>query len=185
MQIRYLFFTMLLFFLVGGILGYLVVSYGYHALYDQLMSQLGDKLKTIHFRPFSLSSSLMIFTNNVIVSLLAIFLGVTIVLPTLIVFANGVITGLVVGTVVAKGVSLWLAILALVPHGIFELTAFFLSASYGTLLGVNFWKLVFRRENKFMKLLAEMPIYILLILILLFVAALVEVFISPIITAFF
>ncbi|AFH43291.1 Cluster: Integral membrane protein [Fervidicoccus fontis Kam940] len=184
LSLKKLMALMIFLFLIGGILGYLIVLSGQSDLISQLIGGVGEKAKTINFKPFSPSSVLAIFVNNLTVSLISILSGLTVVIPSFIVLANGIITGLVVGLLTQEGLSVFSGILSLMPHGIFELTAIFLSAAYGTSLGVNFWKFMFRRENNFFDVLKKMPKYVLNIVILLLIAAVIEVFISPLVLQF-
>ncbi|MDV3104783.1 stage II sporulation protein M [Thermococcus waiotapuensis] len=79
---------------------------------------------------------LSIYFNNLGVATSAYALGVLFgIVPWLIVMVNGFILGLVVALVISQGLmSPVQALLAIVPHGVFEIPAILLSATAGILL---------------------------------------------------
>lgn len=183
MRMRDLAIIMFLIFLLGGILGYLSAKANPNGMAGEVMKSFGNKVRTISFTPFSIRSAILVFLNNFTVALLMFILGITVFLPSIIVFLNGAVAGVVVAFAEGRGISLALALLSMIPHGIFELTAFFLSASYGTMLGIAFWKRIFGKGGDLFSLAVRMPLYIAIAAFLLIAAAFVEVFVSPLIFA--
>ncbi|MGC9187312.1 MAG: stage II sporulation protein M [Fervidicoccaceae archaeon] len=183
MRMRTLGVVMFLIFLTGGVLGYISAKMNPSGVAGDIMSSFGNKVRTINFTPFSLRSVLLVFINNFTVALLMFLLGITVILPSIIVFLNGAVAGVVVAFAEEKGISLLLAVLAMIPHGIFELSAFFLSASYGTMLGIAFWRKIFGKGGDLFSLAVKMPFYIAFAAVLLITAAFIEVFISPLVFA--
>ncbi|NAY89961.1 MAG: hypothetical protein GU347_04530 [Desulfurococcales archaeon] len=181
MRMKSLVLLMFVIFLMGGMLGYLSAKVAPTGVAEGVMNTFGEKVKTIRFAPFSFWSVVLIFINNLTVALLMYILGITVVLPSLIVLLNGAVAGVVVAFAENKGISSALAILSMVPHGIFELSAFFISASYGTMLGVMFWKRVLGKDGELRSFVAKMPFYVAFTIALLLLAAFIEAFISPLI----
>ncbi|RZD30878.1 hypothetical protein CXT76_01415 [Candidatus Parvarchaeota archaeon] len=76
-----------------------------------------------------------IFQNNLIVAFLMIILGIFLgIFPIINIFANGAVLGFVFSKV--ENVNLVKAIFSLLPHGIFELPAIFISVGLGIKLGM-------------------------------------------------
>lgn len=132
-----------------------------------------------------------IFLNNLFVCFLLVMLFFTFLLPPLIIFANGVIIGIFLLLIsriseLHNLSSSSLIFASLLPHGIFELSAVFLSAAIGINLGV---KLLFRCRYKphfsftsFFKFCIRS--FVLLVIPLLFLAALAEVYVTPFVSSF-
>lgn len=107
-----------------------------------LEEQIKELIKTLAGQIEGLSTLqiiFFIFKNNLMVSLIGIFLGVIFCLaPVMIAVTNGYVLGFVVRTLIEKlgvfdgGLSLW----RLLPHGIFELPAIIISLGLGIRLGV-------------------------------------------------
>jgi uncharacterized membrane protein SpoIIM required for sporulation len=78
-----------------------------------------------------------LMTHNTEVGIVAFALGVTVVIPAYLMLDNGFIMGALIAAVQPTGhlPSLWPGIL---PHGAFELTAIFICAGAGLLLGWSF-----------------------------------------------
>jgi stage II sporulation protein M len=81
---------------------------------------------------------LLILVNNTIETLFMLLFGVLFgILPVLSVAANGFLLG-VFYLQSAGTVGYWKAALHVLPHGVFEIPAFLIAASYGMWLGVTF-----------------------------------------------
>lgn len=125
----------------------------------------------------NLNSALLIFRNNFFAALLAMFLGVIFgLIPLLAVALNFFILGFL-WAVFSFGQHLpgqnWGVLLffaSVLPHGILEIPALLLASAFGWKLGFS-WK---RFGRSFMENLQLLP----LVVILLFLAALVEIFVS-------
>lgn len=83
---------------------------------------------------FSLLSSESIITNNISVCALSFVFGIFFGIPVFsILFSNGAILGSAVAIFAQKG-SLYLFFSLIIPHGVFELTAIFLSGAAGLII---------------------------------------------------
>ncbi len=123
--------------------------------------------------------ALTLFINNLEASLLLFAGGATFgVLTLLVLLANGVIIGFVVEYAIElQGTAAVAA--GIIPHGIFEIPAFIISAGLGFLLAESLWL-----EYKEMDDAAEYAkklwkFYLMTVLPLLAAAAIIEAFITP------
>ncbi|ASJ00937.1 hypothetical protein A3K92_05295 [Thermococcus gorgonarius] len=118
---------------------------------------------------------LSIYLNNLGVATSAYALGVFFgIVPWLVVMFNGFILGLVVTLVISQGLmSPVQALLAIVPHGIFEIPAILLSATAGIML----YRGVLKKEGLDV-VYFSLRLYALSAAILL-LAAFIEAFITP------
>ncbi|MGZ6550875.1 MAG: stage II sporulation protein M [Tumebacillaceae bacterium] len=122
-------------FLVGAVLGLLFA--------DEMMKYVAsslDKIKdlaeTAQAKNNPAYTSLLLFKNNLSAAVYMLCSGVLLgVVTALSLVLNGLMVGVVFAQIGGHG-SLWLTILfGLVPHGIFELPAIFISAAFGLKLG--------------------------------------------------
>ena len=124
---------------------------------------------------------LFIFENNVIklftVVLLGIFAGL---IPLLSVWGNGMILG-IFAQIVSQELSWTFLILGILPHGIIEIPVLILSAAIGIKMGkIAVWR-IFGGERNFRKEFTRaIKFYILILAPLLFIAALIEAFVTPV-----
>lgn len=146
-----------------------------------IMKQVDELLKPV--RPtgnLSLLLLLIIFINNAIKTLGAILFGILLGLPPLL-FAS--LNGFIIGGFVSETASLkgWEYVAAgLVPHGIIEFPMLLLATAMGFTVGVESLKWLLRRESRVKsQLSACLKLYLRLVLPALAVAALIEVFITP------
>lgn len=131
--------------------------------------------------------ALAIFLNNTIKTLIAILLGAALgIVPALFLVANGVVLGAVF-FMSAQGRGLWLSLMSILPHGIFELPAVFLGTSIGFMLGDRALKrLLGHLETKFASdLRRALSFFATAIVPLLLLAALVEAFVTTTLVAGF
>ncbi len=170
-------------FLVSVVIG----AVGFLA-YPQLLTQiLGIFAEKFGETPeLSVSLAQEIFLNNLIVASLSLFGGAVLgLLSVLTIIVNGYIIGFIFLSIFfvsgqTVGENLWFTSLALVPHGIFELPAFIFAAAFGLSLGTGWLKgsaqgqkwQVFRGDLT--KAFKIFPLIVLLLLI----AAFIEVFVS-------
>lgn len=127
-----------------------------------------------------------IFMNNARNSLLALVLGVLFgIVPLLVVAVNGLIIGMVSEIFAGqKGIAFLLA--AILPHGIIELPLILISASIGLRLGyVMYLYVKGERTNLKQEFRDGVLFYFTRIAPLLFVAALIETFVTPVIASKF
>jgi stage II sporulation protein M len=111
-----------------------------------------------------------IISNNLKSTFFGIFLGVLFgIFPVLSAIMNGYLLGFV--SMMSVGNSGFLSLFNLLPHGIFELPAIFISLGLGLRLGYSFFK-----EKKKIKenLVNSFRIFLLIILPLLIIAGIIE-----------
>ena len=175
--------TALFWFVLATVLGVLTF-FSYPDLLEELLNVFRDKFGENPALDFNLVWG--IFQQNLIVSLIALFGGLLFGIGSVLVLvANGFILGYIVTSlfVINKDNffgSLALVMAGIVPHGILELPIFILTSSLGLKFGLEYLNLeskghrweVFKANLK--KVLFSLP----LIALVLFIAALIEVFIS-------
>lgn len=131
----------------------------------------------------SLSTAAAIFLNNLRSITLILFLGIVLgILPLFSVALNSFIVGFLTAYTFAFNwpfTAIALLVAGLVPHGIFEIPALLIAAGFGFKLGY-FWR---RPEQvsagaKLLLTLKENVLLFPLLLILIFVAAIVETYVS-------
>ncbi|MBS4008303.1 MAG: stage II sporulation protein M [Clostridium sp.] len=131
----------------------------------------------------------ILFLNNTFASLQAMVLGVFLgVAPLFSAMANGAILGTVAFQLThefAQPLPLLLA--GILPHGVFEIPAFLVSVALGLKLGYH---LIFplpghSRHASLKGIWKEIGNVLPMIFLLLFLAAMIEVFITPAVLAFF
>lgn len=151
---------------------------------DTLMEGFSTRFAPLLAMP-PLFIMLGIFLNNAFVSLLFLVLGLALgVLPVLFIAFNGYIVG-VLSYIVSQERGLLFIFLALLPHGILELPMVFLSAGIGLRLGHQVFSALIGRPTEIKKEFKEgLRFYFRWILPLLFLAAIVETFITPLILSF-
>lgn len=167
-------------FLVSGILGY-----AYAALYPEtgtlIMEQFqGEFGWIIHLEPLYIM--LLIFLNNAIKTFLALILGLAFgLVPSLFIMVNGFMIGVMIYVVQqTKGTLFFLA--AIVPHGVFEIPALIVSCAIGLHLGMqSYFALRGRNVDIKHEFRNAMYFYLRRVLPVLFVAASVETFITPLV----
>ncbi len=123
---------------------------------------------------------LFIFVNNTLNSLFAMLLGIFFgIWPIIFIIVNGFFIGVVVFSSVQE-YSILVVLSALLPHGIIELPMIFISASMGLRLGVLAFQKIFRiKEIRFKyELFSAIRFFATVIVPLLFIAAIIETFIT-------
>lgn len=125
----------------------------------------------------------ILFLNNLLVSLqmmiFGFFLGIT---PLIGLFTNGALLGSIIAGLEYQGASALVFLsLGVLPHGIFELPAFIISAAFGLKLGFH---LLFplpqkKRGESFKYIWREFISVLPLIICLFLIAAIVEITLTP------
>ncbi len=129
---------------------------------------------------------LEIFKNNAFNCLLALVLGIGLgFIPIFIIAVNGLFLGMIAEVFsTEKGILFVLA--AILPHGIIELPMVFLSAAIGLRLGYEVYRLLKgERTNLKQEFVQGLWFYLVRILPLLFVAAIIESYVTPVIALYF
>jgi stage II sporulation protein M len=123
-----------------------------------------------------------IFINNAFLSLLCLILGLALgVFPIIFIAFNGYFVG-IVSYIASQQKGFLFLLLALLPHGIIELPMVFLSASIGLRLGYHVFLYLIGRPSELKKeSIQGLKFYLQWIMPLLFVAAIIETFITPLI----
>jgi len=201
MQTRMIALLIVLSFVFGIYAGYTVDDDLKYDSLKQVFSYIDEA--TGNSQGFSLST--LIFLNNVEVAALLLLIGLTILGPFFVMFANGVVIALV-DTIVKRALGLFgitdslFTLKGIIVHGIPELLAIFMAATLGVYLGIKFWQFLFsaysymfkkdfisfRRKAKALKdtVLRIIPVFVLLIIPLLILASLLEVFVSPLLIGY-
>ncbi len=166
-------------FVVSVISGYLyAVSNPYESA--RVMQELSGELGWItDLNPILLS--FVIFLNNAFKSFLAIVLGVLVIVPIMFIVLNGYILGIVICESARIEGPLYVAA-AILPHGIIELPMVLVSAALGTRIGMMVLLRISGKiptEEILSALKWSISYYFRWILPLLFVAAVIETFITP------
>ncbi|MED0674473.1 stage II sporulation protein M [Aneurinibacillus thermoaerophilus] len=133
----------------------------------------------------------VIFKNNVMVAFSMVGLGIFFfgLYPALGLVTNGILLGFLLKVYASGGISpLKILLAGILPHGIIELSAIIFAAAIGIKLGVLTYDWVvslFVREKrttvrkKFSDMLRDLPLAVGTIVVMLFVAAVVETTITP------
>jgi stage II sporulation protein M len=127
---------------------------------------------------------IIIFVNNLKASALIMISGIFLpIFPLLMgIMPNGFMIGLMAGFFeVERLLSKSAFFLSLLPHGFFEMPAILLTATVGTIWGGRNWRSIFTGESvrKFGVHAKTSLTYLPLIILLLLIAALVEVLVTP------
>lgn len=169
-------------FMVGMLLGWFVPTSAKLTIIEAVL----DKFDTILTdSPTNFLLSVNIFINNAVVALLVLLAGMIPLLPIVIVSGNGVIIGIFVDLMwrlnLLQPGSFASAIIGLLPHGLFELTAIFLAGSIGTtaLVKLIFPTHVQPQQSRLQFLATSIKWFAFIVMPLLIVAAFVESFVSP------
>jgi stage II sporulation protein M len=148
---------------------------------EGLIGQLGGILEPlVPTGNISILLLLIIFINNAIKALGLVFLGILLgVPPVLFIGLNGFILGGFSSAL--ESVNGWRYVIAsFVPHGVIEIPVILLATALGLTLGLKSLKWLLRRESRVKLQLSDcLKVYLRLILPGLAVAAIIEVFVTP------
>lgn len=129
----------------------------------------------------ALIQALLIFLHNAFIQLMLILTFFLFGLSSFVsLAANGIVIGAVVD-IFSKQYGILKTIAAIVPHGIIELPVFFLATGIGFWLGIGLFKRIVNKELFRPKFSFAMKLFIRLLLPATFIAALIEVFVTPLI----
>ncbi len=169
-------------FLLATAVGY-VSAYFNPDIIDELMGQFEETYGWIA-EESPIMIMLFIFANNTINSFIAMLLGTFFgIWPMIFILVNGYFIGVVVFSSVQE-YGILVVLFALLPHGIIELPMIFISASMGLRLGVLAFQKIFRikeKDNKIRfkyELFSAIRFFVTVIVPLLFIAAIIETFIT-------
>jgi stage II sporulation protein M len=163
---KYIYFAITIFF-VGILIGYIKPE-----PFESLMQAFVKIAKgLVHQNTYSLILS--IFIRNSIAALISILLGAVLgIVPILAAITNGLLVGITISAVTKTNGAI--VLLTLLPHGIFELPAMFISWGLGIWNGI--WYFQKRKSNYAFSELRKMSlrIYFNVLLPLLLIAAIIE-----------
>lgn len=127
---------------------------------------------------------MFIFMNNTIKSLFAILLGLGFgLIPIFFIAYNGYVLG-VISYIVSSSEGFGFVLAAIIPHGIIELPMVMLSAAIGLRLGQQVMYAIMGRDVCIKdELLKGIYVFMYWILPMLFIAAMVETFITPLVVS--
>ena len=164
-------YSVIIIFVVFSIVGFFI------PIPDVLVEKIFEYLKGILEQVQGMSQfelTEFIFWNNFKASIFGMFLGILFgIFPVVLAVSNGFLLGFVASlSVSVEGIfSLW----RLLPHGIIELTAVFISLGLGLRLGVSLLK---RDKNRSLKsyFVDSIRVFIFVVIPLLLIAAIIEAF---------
>jgi stage II sporulation protein M len=120
-----------------------------------------------------------LFLNNLQACILLFLGGATFgVLTFFIIGTNGLVIGAII-ELVREQQSLTYVLAAIVPHGIFEIPAFIISATLGVLLARSLWKELYRKADAAGEALRLARVFLTVVIPLVAIAAFTEAFITP------
>ncbi|MEA2098163.1 MAG: stage II sporulation protein M [Patescibacteria group bacterium] len=161
-----------------SVLGGYLIAQNYPAETQQIIEEVSSMFLS-EKEVTSWQIFLFIFENNAtklfFLLLLGAFAGI---IPLLSVFANGMLLG-VFAQAVSEEISWTFFFLGILPHGIIEIPVLIISSAIGIRIGkIAVWKL-FRKDGNFLKeLFKALKFFILILLPLIFIAALIESFLT-------
>lgn len=155
-----------LIFICGILLG--VIFSGSLGFLDEILKELAERIKGLN----TFETILFILQNNLTASLFGMAFGIVLgIFPVLTSFSNGVLLGYVLKIVfIDSGVKEFWRIL---PHGVFEIPAVFISLALGVKLGM----FIFSREKgkEFMiRAKNSIILFVCVVIPLLIIAAIIE-----------
>jgi stage II sporulation protein M len=171
----------IVFVFFGSLLTGYVSAANFPEMADTLMKSFSSRFGPL-LSMSPLYIMLAIFLNNAFVSLVSLILGIAIgIFPLLFIASNGYLVG-VISYIVSQEKGYLFILMALLPHGIVELPMVFLSASIGLRLGHHaFLNLIGRPAELKKEFKRGLKFYFHWIMPLLFIAAIIETFITPLI----
>jgi stage II sporulation protein M len=144
------------------------------------------ELKKWYLQAPLLGKIAIIWGNNIFASTFAVIFGIILFPPVVSLIENGMILGILQKLLgVKNGVAPVWFYLSLAPHGIFELPAFIMASALGIKFGLIPLRLMYNQLRKrshqplFREFFRDLRYYAVLILLMLFVAAIIEVMVSP------
>jgi stage II sporulation protein M len=177
-ELRPFLFTTVLLFALGSIAGSLLAGHSTFAGL-KINESLGGFAQMFINLPKPILA-LMIFANNAVKTLLVIVLGIAFaIVPLVFVLVNGVAIGVVLHLATqSKGLAY--SILAIVPHGVFELPGVMCGAAIGLMLGNKAIRRLFRKSefNVGPELSRALKIFATTIVPLLLIGAITEAYLT-------
>jgi len=179
------FYSLLPYILISGIIFSLGIIIGYCLI--EIFPSESEKLISLFKQTYEpilkmpkFSQILFIFLKNGITSFSIIITGIFFgIIPIVSLISNGEVLGILFGFNLSK-YNLFYLLLGILPHGIIEIPCFLITSAIGLKIGRNFIKKIFGKEGNLKEELNSGLIFFLKIIILfLFLAAVLEVLVSP------
>lgn len=160
--------------LLGGFAVHADESVG-EELIDMMNEEIFDNIESEN--PAVVSAN--IFVNNLQTSVILFIGGATFGLVTLLILAvNGFVIGIVI-EYVRQEQGLYVILAGIIPHGIFEIPALVLAATFGFILGKELWKELHGTGDAICAAERDGRRFLVYVLPLLGIAAIIEGFITP------
>ena len=173
-----------------GIVLYIIVP-GLMSHFADALKELAEKVSKDGKIQLTWQSVHFVFQQNFTAALIASFGGVIFGLPTIFIgLINFILLGFLAGLAIfgpeAGQLNLLRFVILTVPHGIFEITAILFSVALGLKLGILWFlpKSKGSRKKVFLLSLKQSFVIMPLIAVLLFVAAIIEIFVTGNISKF-
>ncbi len=163
-KIKHSILAVFLLFLFSSLLGYFFPVF-FKEYIQNFISQLIEKTEGMGF----LQLFFYILKNNITTSFFGMLFGIFFLIPLILTFFNGYVIGFVSKMVV--GVGGFSVLLRLLPHGIFELPALFVSLGLGLNLGLSLFS---KKESLKNNLESSLKVFLFVVIPLLVVAGLIE-----------
>jgi len=171
------------FFVLAVLIFIAAALFGYYTSNKQLgeIEEIRTVIKALNLQgisPFWLF--VFIFFNNAFKAFLVIILGFIFgLVPFYFLYVNGVLLGATIWFI-SKQAGVLVAVAGLLPHGIIEIPAFLITVGYGFWLGGIFFRRIKQPVPLRPAIRQALGVYVKLILPMLFVAALIEAYLTPI-----
>ena len=171
-------------FIVGIVAGYYVNKF-FPEKAQELISLLEETYSPI-LEANRISQILFIFLKNGIASFFVIITGVVFgIIPVIGLVENGEVLGVFTGYFLESGNSLQL-LAGILPHGIIEIPFFLISSAMGLKIGRTAFNRLIKKEGDVKNEIAlALNTFLKLVLVFLFIAAVVEVLVTPELFKFF
>lgn len=179
---KWIFTLLILLFIIGMIVGWITADDVASVLMPILKEALLEGNESSIDAFYIMSHNI---TTSITVVLLSIFFGIFAIVS---ITVNGFVIGFMGGYTVKSFNDLLLYLILIVPHGIIEIPALFMSSASGILLFLFIFRVIKAKYNKYplteaiksnKKTLKHMVVLFLFSLVLFFIAGLIEGFITP------
>ena len=178
-QVRIIAYVLTAIFLVSAYIGYTTAK---EKADIKFLEKFFEKFKGL-LKLSPLLLMLAIFANNAVKSLAAMLGGFFFgIFPVLFIASNGYIIGLVVSLKESE-MGLLKVLLAIIPHGVLEIPAVLIASSYGVWLGLKFYRAMLGKGEFKPYLKKALIVYFKIVVPLLFIAAFIETFITPVLAS--
>ncbi|MBO8172805.1 MAG: stage II sporulation protein M [Bacillaceae bacterium] len=173
----------------SGLTGY-VMAEQIDAVVQEVMKSLLEKVEEISENPTVTNMFWIIFKNNVMAALSMLALGIFFgIIPVMALIQNGMVIGYFLNKAEAADINPFqVLVFGILPHGVIELFAILLATTIGIKYGTFAFRLVgslfrthrqSRLKEDFLKHVQYLPYMVVVIVAMLFVAAVIETTVTP------